>query len=156
MAEATNQVLLTQVLQYTCEDSPAVSCQTHKLTICALTQRSQDTRGTFHVSALLCPPFAPHRNHHWTPLAAAIRRHSSPFAAIRRRLSSRDSTPPFVATIQRQPTPFEATTIRRRSCALVFRQRLGLPPCVSSTVTRRSIISCVRKLPPLPTILSNL
>ena len=83
MAEATSQVLLTQVLQYTCEDSPAVSCQTHKLTICALTQRSQDTRGTFHVSPLLCPPFAPHRSHHWTPLVATIRRHSPPFVAKR-------------------------------------------------------------------------
>ena len=56
-----------------------------KLTICALTQRNQDSRGTFQVCAVWYPP-----------IEATTRRHS---------------TPPFVATIRRDSRPIEATTI---------------------------------------------
>ena len=90
MTEATKQNLLTRVLYCTCEESLAACCQANTLTICALTQRNQDTRGTSNSapSCVSTPLVATIRSHHSSPPFVATRPHSKPFGAIRCQHSS--------------------------------------------------------------------
>ena len=138
MTVATSQTLLAQVLYCTFE--------TDKLTSCALTQRSQDTRRCPLVSTnrlLLGPPFDAIRRlrrHRPSPLVATIRRHSSP---------------PFAATIRRHTSAVEALRDNHSSPLDAIRSHhhstsspgaLGLPwHCDFNTVTLRSIFSRISR-----------